>query len=110
MLTPAFGTFLTVLVTGLGASAIGGTADSLSPAGARPSQMAAGDTNVGSRPVRHERIEDDARVCEIFAKYDRTVTPGTIRCEVRQVLAPRHRMDEAARLRVTEAGRERASR
>jgi hypothetical protein len=30
------GTFLTVLVTGLGASAIGGTADSLSPARARP--------------------------------------------------------------------------
>src|SRR5262249_25332239 len=37
-------------------------------------------------------IENDARVCELFARRDKTVPTGRVRLEVRQVLAPTHRM------------------
>jgi crossover junction endodeoxyribonuclease RusA len=46
-------------------------------------------------------IESDALVCELHAKWDRTIPIGRVRVEVRQVAPPEKRMSAATRLQVS---------
>jgi Holliday junction resolvase RusA-like endonuclease len=46
-------------------------------------------------------IENDAGICEVFAKWDKTVPSGRCRIEVRQALAPELRMGLEARRRLS---------
>ena len=46
-------------------------------------------------------VENDVKVCEVFAKWDRTVPSGFMRIEVRQALAPELRMSSEARQRLS---------
>jgi hypothetical protein len=51
----------------------------------------------------HDVIEDDALVAQISARWDKVVPPGQMRCEIRQVRPPKHRMGAIGRRRVSEA-------
>src|SRR5262249_47521125 len=54
----------------------------------------------------HGIVESDARICEIFARWDQGVPNGRIRFEVRQVLAPGSRLSLEARGRMSRQKRE----
>lgn len=50
-------------------------------------------------------IENDRHVCEISAKWDRTIASGRMRVEVRQALPPELRMSAAGRQRLSASRR-----
>jgi Holliday junction resolvase RusA-like endonuclease len=51
----------------------------------------------------HGIIEDDALIVQIVARWDKVIASSQMRCEVKQVRPPKHRMGEVGRRRVSEA-------